>query len=148
MLLIVACLSAFAADVRYNEVAFACTHNAMSNAEDGWLFPNQEYNIAHQLKDGIRAMMLDIYYDYYNPSVIILQHGYGVWAYTCGHEKLSTGLSVIKNFLDTNPNEIITIIFESHIDAADVKEEFMRAGLMSYLHEQTTGQPWSIKTND
>jgi len=135
-------ISVLAADIRYNEVSFACTHNAMSNSEDDWSIPNQEFNISRQLNDGIRALMLDIHYDYYDSDKVVLQHGDGLLGYLGGHEPLITELEVIKDFLDANTNEIITIIFECYVDAIDVKDEFVNAGLISYLHEQAEGQPW------
>ena len=46
---------------RYDEVAYATTHNAMSNSDEGWLFPNQTHSLTRQLDDGIRAFMLDVH---------------------------------------------------------------------------------------
>jgi len=115
--------AAWGADARYNEVAFACTHNAMSSAQDGWSFPHQEYNITRQLADGVRALMLDIHYDYYDSNVVVLQHGEGYWAYTFGHEPLSNELKAIKDFLDANSDEIVTIIFESYVDVFSVVQQ-------------------------
>lgn len=44
-----------------NEVAFAATHNAMSGYED-WLFVQHEAPIGDQLRDGVRALMIDVYF--------------------------------------------------------------------------------------
>lgn len=45
------------------EVTFPGTHNSMSAAsERGWYFPSQRYAIAQQLRDGIRALLIDTYY--------------------------------------------------------------------------------------
>lgn len=44
----------------YNKVAFATTHNAFASSA-GALGANQNHAISVQLKDGIRALMLDSY---------------------------------------------------------------------------------------
>ena len=45
-----------------DEVVFACAHNAMGAADvPGWMFPNHQVGIGSQLRDGIRAFMLDVY---------------------------------------------------------------------------------------
>jgi hypothetical protein len=46
---------------RYNEVAFAATHNAMSTAADGFTAPYQQRSIREQLANGIRAFLIDVY---------------------------------------------------------------------------------------
>ncbi|HXI59843.1 MAG TPA: hypothetical protein VNO55_27435, partial [Polyangia bacterium] len=48
-------------DRRFDQVVFPAAHNAMSNADDGWVFPDQTHSIARQLEDGIRAMLIDTY---------------------------------------------------------------------------------------
>ena len=45
---------------QYNEVAYLTTHNAFNSDEDGLLFPNQSNNIASQLNDGVRGLMIDV----------------------------------------------------------------------------------------
>lgn len=46
-----------------NEVTFPATHNSMAAAsERGWYFPSQRYGIAQQLRDGVRALLIDSYY--------------------------------------------------------------------------------------
>lgn len=50
-------------DRRLNEVAFAATHNSYAAAEEpGWFFANQRYGIERQLRDGIRAFLIDVHY--------------------------------------------------------------------------------------
>ena len=44
-----------------DEIVFACTHNAMGAADvPGWMFPNHQAGVQTQLRDGIRAFMLDV----------------------------------------------------------------------------------------
>jgi hypothetical protein len=48
---------------RLDQVVVAGSHNSMSNAEiPGWLFPNQNRSIPHQLEDGVRALAIDLHY--------------------------------------------------------------------------------------
>ena len=92
-------------DKRYNEVAYLTTHNSFNSSQDGFLFPNHNTNIKAQLNFGVRAFMIDVY-DVNGESVVY--HGYSF----LGSKPLSTYLDTIKYFLETNPNEIITLILE------------------------------------
>lgn len=48
---------------KLDEVAYPATHNAMSAATNpGWLFAQQEKGIGRQLRDGIRALLIDAHY--------------------------------------------------------------------------------------
>lgn len=120
---------------RYDQVAYATTHNAMTNADEGWTFPNQQHGISRQLDDGIRALMLDTHYFQGETD---LCHAYC----ELGHERLADGLAKIKRFLDRRPNDVVSIIFEAYVDEADVADAFDEAGLLDYLHEQPVDQPW------
>jgi hypothetical protein len=54
--------SALLCDRRVDEVVFAATHNSMSNVEmQGWMFPQQNGSIRHQLQAGIRGLLLDVH---------------------------------------------------------------------------------------
>jgi hypothetical protein len=58
-------------DRRLNEVTFPGTHNSMSAADDrGWLFTNQRHDIAHQLDDGIRLLLIDPHYGVRNGTKV------------------------------------------------------------------------------
>jgi hypothetical protein len=47
---------------RLDQVVFAATHNAYAAADEpGWLFASQRYGIARQLRDGIRALLVDVH---------------------------------------------------------------------------------------
>ena len=53
---------------QYHQVAYLTTHNAFNSDEDGLLFPNQTYNIASQLNDGVRGLMIDVYDHFGTPT--------------------------------------------------------------------------------
>ena len=48
---------------RVDEVVFPATHNSYAAADEpGWLFANQRLGIERQLRDGIRAFLIDIHW--------------------------------------------------------------------------------------
>ena len=112
---------------RFNEVAYVTTHNSMSNTDDGWIAPNQVHNIQTQLTDGVRGFMLDTYIYEGQPW---LCHG------DCryGKKLMVEALSEMKDFLDSNPNEILTIIFESYISPIEAETVFEESGLIDYVY--------------
>lgn len=47
---------------RLDQVVFPDTHNAYAAADEpGWLFASQRFGIARQLRDGIRALLVDVH---------------------------------------------------------------------------------------
>jgi hypothetical protein len=119
----------------YSDVTFAGTHNAMSNVDEKWDFPNQIHGLTRQLDDGIRWLSLDLHY--FNGEVYLC-HTLCV----LGRESLESGLRKIKKFMDANSNEVVSIDFESYVEPKDVETVFRAAGLADMLHVQTPGQPW------
>jgi hypothetical protein len=51
--------SAALCDRRFDEVVYPTTHNAMAATDLGFLAANQTHDIARQLEDGVRGLMLD-----------------------------------------------------------------------------------------
>lgn len=136
-------------DRPFNAVSYPTTHNAMSSAEDGWAGPNQEYNMVSQLDDGVRGFMLDTHYNSTLTApnmaapdapdgVPLLCHGYCKY----GWRLLSDGLEDLRLFLDDNPGEVVTIIFESYVSASDTRDAFEVAGLLDLTVTQVKGEPW------
>ena len=119
---------------QYNEVAYLTTHNAFNSDEDGLLFPNQTYNIASQLNDGVRGLMIDVYDFFGTPTAY-----HSVFA--LGTIPLSNIFNDIKTFLDNNPNEIVTIILECYVTANDIEDEINQSGLSNYLYTHNTVWP-------
>ena len=120
---------------QYNEVAYLTTHNAFNSDEDGLLFPNQTYNIASQLNDGVRGLMIDVYNDLFGTPVVY----HSIIA--LGYIPLSDIFNDIKIFLDNNPNEVITIILECYVTANDIENEINQAGLSNYLYAHNSVWP-------
>jgi hypothetical protein len=125
---------------RYDQVSYAMTHNAMSNAAAAWVLPNQNFGITRQLEDGVRGLMLDTYED---DGELLLCHS------TClaGSQPLVEGLGEITRFLDDNPNEVVSIIFENYITHAQTASAFEDSDLLGYVYAHAVGDPWpSLRT--
>lgn len=123
-------------DLRFDQVAYATSHNAMSNRFARWVAPNQEVGIAAQLELGVRALMLDSY-DFTGKSMLC--HG----ACSLGRLPLVDGLGEVKAFLDTHPREVVTIIFESYLSAEKTAAAFDEAGLLPMLYTHAAGAPFA-----
>jgi len=119
---------------KYDEVVFLCTHNSYSSAENHFLFPNQKYNIKRQLEDGVRSFMLDVYN---SKDKVVLYHIYPIF----GQSKLKDILLDFKLFLESNPNQIITIFFEDYTSQKLLEKEFMGTQLSNYIYKKES-QNW------
>ncbi len=119
---------------RFDEVCYVTTHNAF-NYQGAFLFPNQSYDIARQLQDGVRGFMLDVYWYNNRPTVYHSSN-------FLGNQPLIDLLNDVKVFLDAHPSEVMSIIFESYISAAQMSDVFTQAGLLPYLHAQPIGSAW------
>ncbi|MCK9486922.1 MAG: hypothetical protein M0R73_09555 [Dehalococcoidia bacterium] len=55
-----------------DQVTFAGTHNSMAAASlRGWYFPVQRHGIADQLREGVRALLIDTYYGIPSPQGVL-----------------------------------------------------------------------------
>jgi hypothetical protein len=122
-------------DRRFDQVVFPASHNAMSNSDDGWIAPDQVHGIARALEDGIRALLIDTY----------------TWrggSYLChsicelGSKPLVDGLKDIARFMRENPAEVITLIIEDHLSAADTEVAFKDSGLVDFVYVHDAAAPW------
>ncbi|KAK9763131.1 hypothetical protein K7432_010483 [Basidiobolus ranarum] len=123
----------------YDKVSYATTHNsfALSPNPAG----NQNFPIQTQLQDGVRALMLDIHTSLSDPKVLELCHG------DCNlldAGPFVEGLKIVRQFLDNNPLEIITIFLENFavVEAAQVAEAFTSADLVKYTKIQPLNAAW------
>ena len=120
---------------RFDEVAYLTTHNAFNSEEGGFSLPNQNFDIATQLNDGVRAFMIDVY-NWFGTTVVY--HGTGV----LGTSPLVDELNKISSFLSANPNEIVTVIFEANVSANDIEASINSSGLNAYLYTHVLGTTW------
>jgi hypothetical protein len=110
------------------------THNAF-NYDGPFLFPNQSFDVAQQLQDGVRGLMLDVYW---LNNQVTLYHGSSF----LGTQPLVDVLIDIRDFLQANPSEVVSIIFEADVTATQMNDVFIQSGILSYAHQQVAGQPW------
>ena len=119
----------------YDEIAFLTTHNAFNNAEENFVYPNQDYSLTRQMVDGVRAFMLDVYeigaerYEYHSFQAL-------------GKKRFVDDLKQIKQFLDNNPNEVITLILECYTTANNIETDLKTAALYDYLYTKKTDTSW------
>lgn len=109
-------------DRTFDAVVLAGTHNAMSNADDGWQIPNQPHPIRQQLEDGVRGLLIDTHEWEGEPY---LCHGYC----ELGAAPLVEGLSVVREFLDANRGEVMTFIIEDGVSPEVTASAFAAADL-------------------
>lgn len=122
-------------DRTIDRIAFAGTHNAMSSSEDGWMFPNQEFNFERQLNDGIRALNIDTHWWNGEPY---LCHSFC----ELGAMTLLEGFDRIGDWLQSHPDEVIIITLQSAIDADSTLEIIERSSLNGLLYHHEVGEQW------
>jgi hypothetical protein len=135
----------------YNQFAQVCTHNAMSNGEDGFTLPapNQAYSFTTQLDDGVRCMMLDTYE--HNGAPYLCHGVCGIW----GERPLLDGLQEIAAWMTAHPREVVTFIMQSNLDEDVFHQSLVDAGLAAasgepteddvlYFHDAPPGTPWPL----
>ncbi|CAK0870389.1 unnamed protein product [Prorocentrum cordatum] len=134
---------------RVDQAAFATVHNAMSSKELQWNFPNNLADWRKSLSAGVRGLMFDLHYrwppnassdDLAGPGAVYLCHGYCGF----GNSKFVDALSVVKEFLDDNPRELVVFILEQYVASYDVIKELSISGLMAYCcyGHPDVSQPW------
>ncbi len=153
-------------DRPYNDVTYLTSHNAMASSDRGFLGANQDPDLTAQLDNGVRGMMLDLHYwttpeqaaPYFasldpqtakalSPLVTTLQPRPGVWL--C-HEVCQLGadpaiaqLRTVGDWMKDHPDEVVTLILQDDVSAADVREVVAAAGLDSLLATAPApGAPW------
>lgn len=123
-------------DRRFDEVAFATTHNAMASTEDGFAPPNQRFRLWRQLEDGVRGFMLDVHPA--ENGTPLLCHGFC----RLGQRPLVDGLRDLRVFLECHPTEVVAIIFESYVPEDAIEAAFEESGLLRLVHPQEPSAPW------
>ncbi len=128
----------------YSEMAFLTTHNAYNYLDTDSIYPlpNQYWNIREQLNNGVRALMLDIYY----PDEWFEAADTSVWLYhstsLVGKRPLAYEFEEIKAFMDANSFEIITLIIENYVSVEHLEGALNASGLSEYLFEYNPAEGW------
>jgi len=125
----------------YNDLTYPTTHNSFSVGKS--YSANQELGILRQLHDGIRALMLDVYF--YDDGSIHCCHTSCYEPYLDGGRTVDI-LFTIANFINQNPNEVITIFIENfngNVPPEIMNEVFINSGLINYVYTPPyPGAPW------
>ncbi|PKN03482.1 hypothetical protein CVU75_02000 [Candidatus Dependentiae bacterium HGW-Dependentiae-1] len=110
--------------LRYDEVCFLTAHNAFTYRPK-WIYAQQDWNLKTQLEKGIRGFMLDVHAD---GSTLKLCHGDKNKACNFPYsfqkignfDTLKDALSIMKKFLDSNKQEVVTLILEDYVDKREL----------------------------
>ena len=134
---------------RYSDVSYATMHNAFATTQDGIVFAQHRACMRSALVQGIRGFMLDVH--------LTADRSLKLCHVFCkmGSVSLPRTLLMFAEFLDKNPREVVTIIWEARYDARpDLQEPerlqlqallgraMLDAGLMKHLHVQPRGKAW------
>ena len=147
----------------YDDVAFSESHNAMSASDLMWLGANQDVPITAQLDAGVRVLHIDT--RYWETPVVTAKFAAslppqqaafvlaaaaganpvkpGVWLCHAlcrlGATKLDAALRQILRWVQTHPDDVLTLDIEDQTSAADTVAVFRQAGLARYTY--TPGAP-------
>jgi len=134
---------------KYSDVTYATMHNAYATTQDGVVFAQHRACMRSGLVAGIRGFMLDVHLT--KDGDLKLCHV----LCSIGSVSLSSTLLMFAEFLEQNPREVLTIIWEvgydglrdvQHTHRFQLKTLFKKAmedaGLVKYLHVQPVLQEW------
>ncbi|CAG8662674.1 13480_t:CDS:2 [Funneliformis mosseae] len=126
-------------DKLYSEIAYVMTHNSYAAGKQP--AANQNFNVSTQLKDGVRGLMLDSIYPDDNPKEMHLCHG-NCRLFDAG-SAVDT-LTTIAGWLNENPNEVVTIIWENtaKVPTSAFNDVYTQSGLDKFGHVQGVGKGW------
>jgi hypothetical protein len=150
-----------------NEVAYATSHNSMSIAEYGWIWPMHDGTVTDQLNAGVRSLLIDTHYrdneeqvqEYLatltpeeravaEQKIAQMQAANLIGTYLChqfcgfGYTPLSDTLTEIRTWLDDNPREVLFIVIQDEITPADTEKLVTETGLLPFIYDHPQGEPW------
>ncbi len=150
-----------------NEIAYAASHNSMSIAEYGWIWPMHDGTLTDQLDAGVRALLIDTHYidgpqereelleALPEKSQRVAQEAFQTITepgrdgeYMChqlcglGWSDLESGLEEIRLFLEENPRELLFLIIQDEISAEDTLQVGAASGLEPYIYTHPEGEAW------
>lgn len=155
-------------DRRFDQVVFPATHNAMAASNLGWVWPHHDGGLSAQLKAGVRAFLLDTHYGdtpaeiqrylstFPSSSRALMERiinaadpsTRGPGLFLChnlcalGATPLQEALADIRAFLDRNQHEVIVLILQDEVSAADTAAAFEASGLIRYVYTHPPDADW------
>lgn len=154
----------------YDEVVQAATHNSMSSPEVVRVWPEHDGDLRDQLDAGIRALLIDTHYWEAMVSPQQLQEADpdlpdglagvlfraaepfaeergGTWMChnhcAFGGMPFLDGLVQVREFLEDNPDEVVTLVIQDAITVDDTVAAVADAGLEPYLHVHDPDGAWA-----
>ncbi|MCB9233877.1 MAG: hypothetical protein H6581_19630 [Bacteroidia bacterium] len=128
-------------DKKYNEVAYPATNRSYryNFGVTQWQAPNQDFPVSRQLRDGIRAISLDV-----EEKDGKLQVYFGISGLEgiFGIETLSKPLGEIATFLADSSREVVTLFIHTSVSATALMTDLDAAGLVDYMHVQQPSDDW------
>lgn len=124
---------------RYDQVVFPGTHNSMASEEDGFwvgLNANQYSDFGTQLQDGIRVFLLDIYEG--SDGQNLLCHG----PCELGSVVHVDLLKELADFVEENPREVISFLYQDSVSAQSIADDFEAAGLTDHCFAKEASVEW------
>eukprot|EP00759_Apiculatamorpha_spiralis_P000792 PhF_6_TR10352/c3_g1_i1/m.16009 len=118
------------------KIVWATVHNAHSSQQDGFITPNNNYNIPTQLNAGIRAIMIDIWNDTNSNGVTQPYLCHGVCS--LGRTRLLDSFLKIEEFLRLNKTEVLIIHIEQYSNTQDIVKDMTAANLVKYVWKPTS----------
>jgi len=132
--------SAIYCSMRYDELCQAATRDSAANTAVSWRNPSQARAILTQLQQSIRVLMLEV--KDYQGVVSVCRSDC-----TTGNTPLGGVLETVKDFLTSNPSEVVTLLIDTGLSAATIQAEFVKAGLDSMAWPQPDAAAWpTLKT--
>jgi len=152
---------------RFSELTFLTSHNSFVNNQDSfWAAPNQSRSLQYQLENGVTALMLDIHGEKAieeasakvdpskRTSAAVLCHEH------CGKpdqplrgtripglfQKMDfvKYLETIRDYVNKNPNAILTVFLEDYVNVNQLKEAFDKApGFQDRIFD-----PWKYQVKE
>lgn len=131
-------------DRPYDEVAFPGTHNSFSNLAQGYTsaVANHYTSISDQLERGIRVINIDVHGT--SPTVCHSSAALRGTGCALGARTLEEVLYEISDWTCSNPYEVLTLTFESHVEWKALWSVFESTGVeaLTYVHDaDQTGWP-------
>jgi hypothetical protein len=131
-------------DKRFNEVAFATTHNSYNAQKSGYVYPNQIETMLMQLRDGVRGFMIDLHTALGDDAVFLCHGGHvdELFDYFCpgGKQPAAEALAPMREWLERHQREVVTFILEvKGPSAAAVQQVFDDAGLGVMVYNPPDG---------
>lgn len=124
-------------DRPFDEVVFAATHNSHAVTSEGFsaFNANQGFPVPNQLEDGVRAFLLDTYFE---DDSVVLCHG------PCGLGEVSHALVLgqMVDFLEANPREVVAILYQDAVSPEQLSVDYEATGAIDLVYSHPEGEPW------